>query len=99
MTDAYLRYGAVGLGGGWTGSAVYRSDDGGANYALMQTLAAQASIGAVLMRTITGLTSPATIYTTAQQVADFGAAQSSVTINVYQLSAAVGRGYAGVAAI
>ncbi len=48
VTDAYLRYGVVGLGGGWTDSAVYRSDDGGANYALMQTLAAQASIGAVL---------------------------------------------------
>lgn len=48
VTDAYLRYGVVGLGGDWTGSAVYRSDDGGANYALMQTLTAQATIGAVL---------------------------------------------------
>jgi len=47
-TDAYLRYGVVGLGDGWAGSAVYRSDDGGANYALMQTLTAQATIGAVL---------------------------------------------------
>jgi hypothetical protein len=47
-TDAYLRYGVVGLGGDWTGSAVYRSDDGGSNYALMQTLTAQATIGAVL---------------------------------------------------
>ncbi len=48
ITDAYLRYGVVGLGADWTGSAVYRSDDGGANYALMQTLTAQATIGAVL---------------------------------------------------
>lgn len=48
VTDAYLRYGVVGLGGDWTGSAVYRSDDSGANYALMQTLTAQATIGAVL---------------------------------------------------
>jgi len=48
VTDAYLRYGVVGLGGDWTGSAVYRSDDGGSNYALMQTLTAQATIGAVL---------------------------------------------------
>jgi len=47
-TDAYLRYGVVGLGDGWAGSAVYRSDDGGANFALMQTLTAQATIGAVL---------------------------------------------------
>ncbi len=48
VTDAYLRYGVVGLGGDWTGSAVYRSDDGGANYALMQSLTAQATLGAVL---------------------------------------------------
>lgn len=48
ITDAYLRYGVVGLGADWTGSAVYRSDDGGANYALMQTLTAQSTIGATL---------------------------------------------------
>lgn len=48
VTDAYLRYGVVGLGDNWAGSAVYRSDDGGSNYALMQTLTAQAIIGAVL---------------------------------------------------
>ena len=34
VTDAYLRYGVVGLGENWAGSAVYRSDDGGSNYAL-----------------------------------------------------------------
>lgn len=48
ITDAYLRYGVVGLGDNWAGSAVYKSDDGGANYGLMQTLTAQATIGAVL---------------------------------------------------
>ena len=48
ITDAYLRYGVVGLGGDWSGSAVYRSDDGGANYALMQSLTAQATLGSVL---------------------------------------------------
>lgn len=48
ITDAYMRYGVVGLGAGWLGSAVYRSDDGGANYALMQTLTAQSTLGAVL---------------------------------------------------
>jgi len=48
VTDAYLRYGVVGLGDNWAGSAVYRSDDGGSNYALMQALTAQATIGAVL---------------------------------------------------
>jgi hypothetical protein len=55
--------------------------------------------GVTLKRTIIGLTSPTTIYTAAQQVTDFGSAQSSVLVNVYQLSAAVGRGYAGIATI
>ncbi len=55
--------------------------------------------GATLKRTITGLTSPTTIYTAAQQIADFGSAQNSVSVRVYQLSAAVGRGYAGIASI
>jgi len=55
--------------------------------------------GVTLKRTITGLTSPTTIYTAAQQVTDFGSAQSSVLVNVYQLSAAVGRGNAGIATI
>jgi hypothetical protein len=48
VTDAYLRYGVVGLGADWTGAAVYRSDDGGANYTLLQSLSAQATIGAGL---------------------------------------------------
>jgi len=55
--------------------------------------------GATVKRTITGLTSPSTIYTAAQQVTDFGATQSSVLVNIYQLSASVGRGYAGIATI
>lgn len=48
VTDAYMRYGVVGLGADWTGAAVYRSDDGGSNYTLLQSLGAQASIGAAL---------------------------------------------------
>lgn len=55
--------------------------------------------GAILKRTITGLTSPTTIYTAAQQTTDFGSNQISVSVRVYQLSAMVGRGYAGVATI
>ena len=51
--------------------------------------------GVTVKRTITGLTTPTASYTAAQQVTDFGSAQSSVTVNVYQLSAKVGRGYAG----
>lgn len=46
-----------------------------------------------LRRTITGLTTPAATYTSAQQVADFGANQSVLYLRIYQLSATVGRGY------
>ena len=51
--------------------------------------------GGTVKRTITGLTSPTASYTAAQQVTDFGSAQSAITVNVYQISARVGRGYAG----
>jgi hypothetical protein len=50
-------------------------------------------------RTITGLTTPTASYTAVQQVTDFGSAQSSVLVNVYQLSTLVGRGFVGVATI
>ena len=46
-----------------------------------------------LKRTISGLTSSATTYTSAQQVTDFGAVQSTLYVKVYQISAVVGRGY------
>jgi hypothetical protein len=46
-----------------------------------------------LRRTITGLTTPAATYTSAQQVTDFGANQSVLYLRIYQLSATVGRGY------
>ena len=46
-----------------------------------------------LKRTITGLTTPAATYTSAQQVTDFGSNQSTLYVKVYQLSANVGRGY------
>jgi len=81
-TDAYLRYGVVGLGEGWAGSAVYRSDDGGANYALMQTLTAQATIGAAL-----NIIPAGTIYgwdksTTIDVLLTFGQLQSVTDIAV-----------------
>jgi len=81
-TDAYLRYGVVGLGEGWAGSAVYRSDDGGANFALMQTLTAQATIGAVL-----NIIPAGTIYgwdrsTTIDVLLTFGQLQSVTDIAV-----------------
>lgn len=49
--------------------------------------------GAAVKRTLTG-SSESVIYTAAQQTTDWGAPQSSVEVNIYQLSADVGRGYA-----
>ena len=46
-----------------------------------------------VVRTIE-VTSPTASYSAADQVADFGSAQSSVDVKVYQMSAVVGRGYA-----
>ena len=48
-----------------------------------------------LKRTITGLSSATATYTNAQQTSDFGAVQKLLYVRVYQLSATVGRGYAG----
>jgi len=52
-----------------------------------------------VVRTITGLSSPSASYTAAQQITDFGGTMSDVDVEVYQISAAVGRGHAGVATI
>ena len=49
--------------------------------------------GSTVVRTITGLTAPTCTYTAAQQTTDFGSPQAAVTVRVYQMSAAVGRGY------
>lgn len=46
-----------------------------------------------LKRTITGLSTSAATYTSAQQTTDFGAAQTTLYVKVYQLSSVVGRGY------
>jgi len=50
--------------------------------------------GAVV-RAITGLTSPDYEYSNANIVTDFGAVPSEISINVYQISAQAGRGFAG----
>jgi hypothetical protein len=49
--------------------------------------------GTTVKRTITAMT-PSLVYSAADQVTDFGVAQSAVTIAVYQLNAVVGRGQA-----
>ncbi|MCY1359946.1 hypothetical protein D9M69_465510 [compost metagenome] len=48
--------------------------------------------GASVKRTIS-VSSPAFAYTAADQVTDFGSAQSTITFRIYQLSEVVGRGY------
>jgi hypothetical protein len=51
--------------------------------------------GTTIVRTINGLTTPTYVYTTADQVTDFGSNQSILHLNVYQISSIIGRGYAG----
>lgn len=45
-----------------------------------------------LKRTLTSVT-PTVVYTSADQVTDFGANQATIYVKIYQLSATVGRGY------
>lgn len=53
------------------------------------------SPGGSVVRTVTGLTSPAYNYTSANQTTDgFTPPLSSVTVRIYQISAQVGRGFA-----
>jgi hypothetical protein len=47
-----------------------------------------------VVRTISGLTSPAWVYSAADQTADFGTPQSTISLRVYQISGLVGRGIA-----
>jgi hypothetical protein len=50
--------------------------------------------GAVVVRTLTS-TTPNVTYLEADQITDFGGMQTSLTFNVYQMSAQYGRGIAG----
>jgi hypothetical protein len=50
------------------------------------------------VRTLTSAT-PTVAYSAANQTTDFGSVQASVLVNIYQMSAIVGRGYAGIATI
>ncbi len=47
--------------------------------------------GSTVVRTLTSST-PSVTYTSAQETADFGSTQSSLTFRVYQISATIGRG-------
>jgi hypothetical protein len=55
--------------------------------------------GGTVVRTITGLTSASASYSAAAQTSDFGSAQSSVAVRVYQISNIVGRGVAAGATV
>lgn len=54
--------------------------------------------GLTVVRTLTA-SSPTVTYTAAQQTADFGSPQSSVSVAVYQISSRLGRGHAGTATV
>ena len=54
--------------------------------------------GSTVKRTLT-VTAPTATYLVADQTTDFGSAQSSVVVNVYQMSTVVGRGTVGVATV
>ena len=54
--------------------------------------------GSDVVRTISSTTASAT-YTAADQATDFGSAQSSISVRVYQLSDVVGRGYVATATV
>jgi hypothetical protein len=42
---------------------------------------------------------PTALYTAAQQTTDFGSPQATVTVNIYQISAQIGRGFSGKATV
>ena len=48
--------------------------------------------GSIVKRTLTS-TTPTVAYTSAQQVTDFGVNQTTIELNVYQMSGDVGRGF------
>lgn len=56
------------------------------------------STGGTVLRTLNATTTTV-VYSAAQQVTDFGSAQPSVTVRIYQMSASVGRGTPGEATI
>jgi len=54
--------------------------------------------GAAIVRTLTSAV-PSVTYTAAQQVADFGVTQAAVSVRIYQISATMNRGFAGIATV
>jgi hypothetical protein len=50
-------------------------------------------------RTFSGVTSSTLVYTEADQISDFGSAQSAVYVRIFQLSQIVGRGFPGAGSV
>jgi putative tail protein len=55
--------------------------------------------GLTVVRTWTGLTAASQVYTSSQQVTDFGSNQAAVNVKWYQRSTLAGRGYPGTATV
>jgi len=87
--------------GGSYGSGAFALCDGLSGPVSEQSEAYQVDIlgaGGAVVRTLSATTASA-VYSQAEQVTDFGAVQASYNVKVYQMSAAVGRGFPGAATV
>ena len=90
LTISWIRRTRIG-GDGWDAAEVPLAEDS-------ERYEVDILSGATLKRTIASA-APSALYTSAQQVADFGAAQALVFVKVYQLGAVYGRGSAASATV
>jgi hypothetical protein len=80
------------VGGAWTSGTSIPLSEAAEEYEI------EIMDGATVKRTVTGLTSPAYTYLSADQTTDFGAPLTSApSFRVYQISDAVGRGFVATA--
>lgn len=79
------------------GSTVVRTIDSGDSYAYVTDPETNETTLTIVNTDGDGNTTAT--YTAADQTADFGSAQSSVSVAIYQLNATVGRGYPGLATV
>ena len=63
-----------------------------------QSYALEILSGSTVLRTLSVTTTTA-LYAAADETADFGSPQTSLSVRLYQLSAAVGRGYPALATL
>ncbi|MEZ5900704.1 MAG: glycoside hydrolase/phage tail family protein [Hyphomicrobiaceae bacterium] len=96
--------GARSVGGDLTVTWVRRTRSGGDNWDAVDVPLSEENesyevdilFGSIVKRTI-AVSSPSVLYSAAQQIADFGSVQASVSLRVSQMSARYGRGSAGTA--